>query len=253
MDNYITKDILKHPTHIRESYIINNYPVFHEDVLEYNRNNNLPLDISFKEKMWYYINGIKNEKTCLICDNKVKFNKRFTDGYKNYCSSKCTQQNEETKLKRKKTTIKKYGVDNIAKLDYIKKKTEETNITKYDYKSSFQKEEVRNKWKKTIRKKYGVEHIFQLDEIKEKSKKTSLEKYGNEHFVQSDEYLIKLIDTNIKKYGVRFFQHTKEYKEKTIQTNKEKYGCDYFINSALFCVFCVFMLFFVFLRFFCIF
>lgn len=230
----IIKDILSNSSHLRESYILNNYPYLHEDVIQYIILNNLPNDITFKEKFWYYIHNIITEKICLVCDGKVRFNKKFTDGYKNFCSAKCTQQNPETKLKRKKTTIEKYGVDNIAKLDESKKKAEETNIERYGCKSSFQNEEVKNKWKDTIKEKYGVEHVFQSSEVKDKSIETNLKKYGTKHFVQSEEYLTKLITNNLEKYGVRFYQHTDEYRHKTIKTNQEKYGCDYFIESEEF-------------------
>jgi len=221
----IIKDILKHPTHIRESYILNNYVYFHNLVLKFNVDNKLPANITFKEKLWYFINDVKIEKTCLICNSKVKFNKKFTDGYKNYCSSKCTQQNPETKLKRKNTTIHKYGVDNIAKLDSIKDKTAETNIDKYGHKSSFQNIEVRNKWKRNVKKKYGVDHVFQLDEVKKKSIETNLKKYGTEYFVQSDEYKEKLIEIGHAE-NMKLI-----YNDKTIKTNMSKYGVEHYTQS----------------------
>lgn len=155
-DKEIIEDIISNPHRLRELYILNNYPELYDKIIVYIESHNLRIDIPFKEKLWYFVNDITEEKLCKICNNRVKFNRNFKNGYKDYCSSKCTQQNPDTKRKRRKTTIEKYGVDNVAKSDKIKKITEETNIEKYGHKSSFQNIEVRNKWKETIKEKYGV-------------------------------------------------------------------------------------------------
>jgi len=223
----ISNEILSNPIRLRESYILNNHTNLYNDVLDYINVHlpDLPTEVTFKEKLWYYFNGEINEKMCKICSSKVSFNKKFTDGYKEYCSARCSQQNPETKLKRKNTIIEIYGVDNIAKLDISKVKAELTNLERYGCKSSFQNEEVREKWRKNIREKYGVEHTFQLEEVKEKSKKTILEKYEVEHYVQSDEYKDKLIEMGHCEYMKDV------YHSKTIRTNTRKYGVAHYIQS----------------------
>ena len=175
---------------LRESYFENNYPELKEEVYLYTDKIS---NITFKERLWYWVNNINKEILCK-CGNKTTFNKNWLDGYRKYCSPKCAQSDNLTKEKRKNTVIEKYGVDNIAKLDDIKMRQESTNLERYGKKSSFQNDEVKKKWKDNVMEKFGVEHIFQLKSIRDKSKKTSLNKYGTEHFVQSDFYKKKLSD-----------------------------------------------------------
>jgi hypothetical protein len=178
-------------------------------------------DISFKEKMWLWVNDMSTYYTC-ICGKRTNFNKNWNDGYKKYCSSKCSQSNPLTKEKRKNTVLNKYGVDNVSKSDIMKKKQEETNIVRYGTKSSFQNEEVKNKWKDTINEKYGVDHYFKSDEFKIKSKKYYLEKYGVEHVWDVDEVKNKIKQTNLIRYGVETYLNTEHSRNSIKSYNKSK-------------------------------
>ncbi len=207
--NEIIDDILKNsPSRLRESYFSKNYPIITDEIINYTSIQ----DITFKERLWYWVNNINTQFLCK-CGNKTTFNRNWKDGYKKYCSSKCSQSDKLTKLKRKQTVMEKYGVDNIAKLDDVKKKKESTNLKKYGTKSSFQNDEVKKKWRDNISEKWGVEHIFQLKSIKDESKKTSLSKYGTEHFVQSNSYKEKLEEMNFSDKLRRFYldKHIQKY------------------------------------------
>lgn len=82
-------------------------------------------------------------------------------------------------IRTKETCIKKYGVDNVYKVDWIKQKQ-----------------------KNKVMEKYGCEYYSQTDEYKEKFKKTCLERYDCEHHLQNIEILNKRNKTNLDKYGV---------------------------------------------------
>ena len=209
-------------TRLRDSYFLKNYPEIYEEI-----NNHIDIvDISFKERLWYWSNSVDNEFVCK-CGNKTTFNKNWLDGYRKYCSTKCSHSDDLTKEKRKATTLAKYGVDNVAKLDSIKKKTEDTNLERYGTKSSFQNKDVQEKYKETMNNKYGVDHIFQLDSFKEKAKKTNFKKYGKEYFTQTDKYKENLIRDNNLKYGKDWYTQTDECKEKTLSVNLERFGGHY--------------------------
>lgn len=169
---------------LRGSYFQNNYPDIYDEIVEYS---NSILNISFKERVWYWVNFKEDEFLCK-CGKRTTFNKNWIEGYRKYCSPKCSQSEESTKEKRRKTTLEKWGVDNVAKLDEIKNRQEITNLNKWGTKSTFQNKEVREKWRANVHRKYGVEHVFQLKKVKDKSKITTFEKWGTEHFVQSDFY-----------------------------------------------------------------
>lgn len=215
-----SEEILKliggNPLRLRETYFSNNYPELHEEICKFTEHLTLP----FKQKLFHFIRDLDRYVVCKKCGGEVSFHRNWLDGYRDYCSSKCTQSNPSTKEKRKNTTIQKWGVDNISKLPSIKEKQAETNLKKYGTKSSFQNEEVKKKWRSNIKEKYNVEHIFQLRDSKEKSKQTSLQKWSTEHYVQSDSYKIKLKEMGfsemlkkiyIQKHFEKYSQHNLEF------------------------------------------
>jgi hypothetical protein len=198
------------PNRLRESYFSNNHIDIYNQILEFSIKIN---NITFKERIWYWVNNINKEYLCK-CGNKTSFNKNWKDGYRRWCSHKCAQCDKSTKDKRRLTVIEKYGVDNIAKLEEVKRKQENTNLEKWGYKSTFQNLKVQEKWRKNIKKKWGVDHIFQLKSIKNKSRITSLENWGVEHFVQSDEYKERLEEIGF----------SDKLREKYIKRHFEKYS-----------------------------
>jgi len=210
-------------TKLRESYFINKHNDIYDEIIQYCININ---DLPFKHKLWHWVNDNPNYFTCK-CGKYTTFNKNWLNGYRKFCTPKCAQTETSTKEKRKKTTLEKYGVENIAMSETSKKKQEETNLLKYGSKSSFQNKEVKEKWKKTINDKYGVDHYFQTDEFKIKSIETNNIKYGADYYVQTDDYINKTINTNIEKYGKNWYTQTFEYKEKAKKTNIEKYGVEH--------------------------
>jgi hypothetical protein len=116
-----------------------------------------------------------------------------------YCEN-CSK--EKGKIKIKETSLKKYGVDNAMKCQYLKDKQKQTMINKY-----------------------GVEHNSQLENIKQQKRDKSIEKYGTEYVLQSPEIRIQIKQTNLQKYGVENPQQNKEINNKTCSTNMSKFGC----------------------------
>ena len=121
--NKILEDKSKY--RLRESYFKKNHIDVYNKIVTF-----IDLDITFKEKLWYWVSDTNKEFKCKTCnENKTTFNKNWLDGYRNYCSSKCSATNKYTKEKRKYTVKEKYGVDNVAKNIDIKEKTKETNLS----------------------------------------------------------------------------------------------------------------------------
>ena len=197
-------------TRLRELYFSKNYPDIFDDIINWTSHIE---DISFKERLWYWVNNRQSEFLCR-CGNKTTFYKNWLDGYRNSCSPKCAQSQKSTKEKRKMTNLEKWGVDNVAKSEEIKRRQEKTNLEKWGFKSTFQNELVRNKWHENVKIKWGVDHPFQLKHVKEKSMKTSLLKWGKPHFVQSEYYKNKLdeIGFSDKLRYIYMNKHIEKYK-----------------------------------------
>lgn len=115
-------------------------------------------ELSFKEKIWYFINNKKERVICLKCGNNVKYKGTLKKGYSKYCSLECA--NLDQKNIYLNTTIK-------------------TNESKYNGLSHYSKtDEFKKRVKNTKLLKFNNENYNNL----EKNRKTKLLKYGNEFF-----------------------------------------------------------------------
>ena len=124
--------------------------------------------ISFQESLFLFLHGQTEPNKCKTCKEQYVHFESFNYGYLEYCSKKCSANNENVALKKQKTLEKKYG-------------------SKHTFTSPQIKEKINN----TILKKYGVSNVFQSNEIKEKSKITLLQKHNVEYISQTPENRIK--------------------------------------------------------------
>lgn len=135
--------------------------------------------LSFSQKLYNYIHGIKEYPICLCdtCNNQTTYFS-FNYGYKKYCSKECEksdisqikknysiEQKKDIQSKRKSTCIELYGVDNVAKSDIIQNKTELTNLKRYGVKAPTQNIDILIKRAKNNKEKWGVEYLTQLPDL----------------------------------------------------------------------------------------
>ena len=156
-----------------------------------------------------YIKNINNDDY-YACSPKCCVNKRRKTNLKKY-GVENPNQSEEIKNKTKQTNLKRYGVENVFQSEEIKEKVKETNIEKYGFENPNQSEEIKDKIKATFIKKYGFENVFQSEEIKDNIKRNNLEKYGFEYTAQVPEIKKKVRQTMIKNYGEIYFRYIPKY------------------------------------------
>lgn len=129
-----------------------------------------PIDENY-ENVASVIYRIKNDiityPKCLVCnENKVKFLDYYR-GYRKFCSNACRESEKGMALTHEtyvNNCLEQYGVDNLAKTDFVK-----------------------NKIKKHFMDNYGVVNPMQIDFVKKKAKETSLKHWGSESFIGSEE------------------------------------------------------------------
>jgi hypothetical protein len=207
----------------RESYIIKNHNEIHQIINEYCDNINLNGDISFKEKVYIFVNNLTEVPICKNCGVKLKFKKSLREGYGSYCSIKCTNQHEEHKNNVKETFNRKYGGSPIRDKD-IKKKIEQTNLERYGVTNIFKDSEY---IKSKTKDKLGVTNPNQLNSVVEKRKSTNLNKYGVTNTLLLDDsrknnHSSKLINFNEKYKGLNVIDDSGDYvKLKCNDCNKE--------------------------------
>jgi hypothetical protein len=138
-----------------------------------------------------------------------------------------------------------YGVDHNWKSPEVRKKIEETMISKYGVPHYSQTKEYNEKIRKTSIEKYGVDHNWKSPKVRKKIEETMISKYGDKSYVRTEksrtenlikhgvEYTLqveevkeKIYNTIEEKYGERYYTQTKDFKEKKKLTSLEKYGTE---------------------------
>lgn len=177
------------------------HPEFHKHLIE-----NYPVELIWGERLYWFYNNLNDYPLCPICGNKVGFT-NFRVGYKTYCSRQCMNSDPNKKEKTKQTclekyggvapasskeimskmqntTLERYGVDNIQKLDIIKEKTRQTCLKKYNGQGN-ESEFLKHKYIDTCIKNLGVTNPMHNQFCKHKQKQTCLSNYGAEHASKS--------------------------------------------------------------------
>lgn len=184
----------------------------------------------------YYDQFLKKpeEGHCLYCGKEMKFT-NLVHGYSMYCRNgycKCMHKygvdnpakSEEVKKKAKETAMRNHGGFGLASPE-IKKRVQQTNIEKYGVKSPFEAKEVQEKIKQTNLDRYGAENVFASEYGKQKIRETNLEKFGTESAMQADE-VKQTLRNNIEKRHGGLGGASKTILEKMKQTNLERYGSE---------------------------
>jgi len=184
-----------------EKHLNKVFPNLINEINDFIEKSEYDISIHFTQKLYNYLYNINKIQKCNNCGCQIKWNNRFTEGYRKTCSYKCSFNSSEVKEKSKQTNLEKYGSECYSGTDEYKEKIRQINLNKY-----------------------GVEHIFQAEEVKEKMKQTNLEKYGNESYSKTEEFKEKRLETNMERYGVSTASKLDITKEKMKQTNLERYG-----------------------------
>jgi len=172
------------------------------------RKENLTKHINIKHinKKEYFDKWIKEkgDGICKTCGKETFLNR---SKYREFCNTKCMGENRELNLIKKKTKLKKYGIENFVNIE----KTKQTCLERYgdeNYNNSKQN-------KKTKLERYGDENYNN----RKKSKQTCLKKYGVEHILQNKKIFEKIKQTRVKKYGVEHILQNKKIFEKQQKTS----------------------------------
>lgn len=80
--------------------------------------------------------------------------------------------------RRKETTRKKYGVDNVASLTFTKEKAKKTNLERRGYEYSSQSREVKDKILDTNKRNHGGVINFNRPDMREATLQGHIKKYG---------------------------------------------------------------------------
>lgn len=179
----------------------------------------------FHDPQEYYDKWLKtkDEDYCVICNNKTIFIS-VSHGYKKCCNKKCS--NIYRYNKTKEGCFKKYGKDNVWKVEKIKQKRNKTMKKRYGAAQSSNCASIKEKRKQTMIKKYNVEYYVMCEDFKNKSKETCLTRYGVEKTAETDIVRQKSKQTLINKTGYDCTFKSPDVKKKIKKTMLTKYGVE---------------------------
>lgn len=157
--------------------------------------------------------NIKINCICDYCNNEYSitmahYTDRVLNGNGLCCCKKCQH------IELSETVKSKYGVDNISKLESIKKQKAETQFKNYGYSYNLQNPNIKNKVIKSLINKWGVKYPMQSPLFKEKM----VELYNADNPMKIEEIKNKIQQTNILKYGNISPMSSKDVQEKTKKT-----------------------------------
>ena len=186
--------------------------------------NNYDNVLSFSEKLYWFYNKLVKRPVCKTCGGFVNYN-GLIKGYRDFCSLKCSRNNNDTIQKLKQTNIEKYGVEWNSQSESSKYKMKQTNIEKYGCSCTLHNTDISKKVRQTKLERYGDETFTNP----QKTKQTKLERYGDENY-QNREQIKK---TCLNKYGGISPFHNKnvqEHSHKTKISNFVKHN-DWLLDS----------------------
>jgi hypothetical protein len=190
---------------------------------------------------------------CKICNkNQLKLVKNCKSVYTKTCGNEDCFVNlrKITNMKRhghvcgihgakqKKKIIenlnKKYGVENVSQINWVKEKKKNTCRKNFGVDHPMQSPIVMEKSKKTLMNLYGVDNISKVPEIIEKIQKSLFEIDKDLGMSKFEFAKLKIIEKNKEKYGVPYYVETEEFKNKAKATLKKKYGVDNYSKTKEF-------------------
>ncbi len=158
------------------------------------------------EKIYNIIHNNILIPTCKACEKKVSF-VSFREGYREFCCNSCRSKYLAPKVAE--TNLKKYGTKAPAQNKEVLEKMKKTTLERFGVENVFKD---KDKIKKSVKAKYGVDNPMKnpesVNKLKDSIRKTK-------HIA-----LKKRVETNLSKYGVSCTLHAEGISDKVSAVKK---------------------------------
>lgn len=185
------------------------FPELYQDFLDYDFDEHIK-NLSFKQKLWHFLNDTQLIPVCKICGNPVSFLTRCGQwGYSVYCSGKCAMHDYEIKQKLDNTKEERYGDRKYNNSEKQKKTISEKN-------ESFWK----NRNEKSLKTRYDKnDGKYFSDDTIQKTKETNKKRYNVESYTQTDEFKKIIHDRHdeIQEKQYRTKHHNKSFNTSSVE------------------------------------
>lgn len=249
INNYLLTNTRKK----RKLWFIQKEPFWDDICIEFNRLR-LPDTMQLQQKIWHVLNDTTHAPSCMECGKPAKWQNSYGEygEYGEFCNIKCSSisdikkqrsidtyfkkhgvmnpfSNKEVKEKIKQTTINRYGVDNISKLDYIKEQKANTMFSNYGRHSNLEIIE------ELMMNKYGVANPAHLPHNKanltNRFKKTYDISLPSGNIVSVQGYERFAIPYLLKEFSENNILIGKHHMPKIEYNNNKRYFPDFYIKE----------------------
>ena len=143
--------------------------------------------------------------------------------YKNISNCDIYTCNKCSIIKKSKTCMINYGVDNPSKSKDIKERKKETTMKNHGVEYPLQSKVIISNLRSYFSDKYGVDWITKDINLSKIRKNTNLEKYGYESVLSSPDIHSKIKETCLYRYGVSYVSQCEWFKD-TVRNNRVSKG-----------------------------
>lgn len=155
-----------------------------------------------KQGLKMIVYGIDSIPKCPICGKEVRFVGKPSKLFDKYCSNECKYKATNMVERHRQGCLRKYGVDNISKVDNIKKKKTKSLLEHYGRTSNFVK--------------YGNDNISNRNDVKKKKIET-MKKNNSFGKSKNEDYIYEMLKT-------KFDKVKRQYTD-----NRYCWHCDFYI------------------------
>lgn len=147
--------------------------------------------------------------------------------YRQYCSIKCSATSDSVKKKTQRTQLKKYNGHSSADAA-VQKKRQQSLENRFGKNHA---EVIAAKRTATMMERYGCEYTFQNETLRTKAQQTIKQRYGCDHAMQHDDVKRQHKQSMLQNHGVVASLQSKDLAGKIKNTMKARYGVEHAMQS----------------------
>lgn len=136
-----------------------------------------------------------SDKKCVACNASIanSLGMMFQVTQQEFCSARCSANNDRTRSRARSTNLSVRGVDNPSKDKTVRAKADATMLSKYGAKNASHSEILVSKRIETCMRNHGVPYSFNSEAVRDKARDTILTRYGVHNAMQHSDIAYKCL------------------------------------------------------------
>ena len=150
-----------------------------------------------------------------------------------FCSKVCFDKSDITISRRKATTLKRFGSENVFGSEQFKAKVKRLYLKALGVDNPSKSKEVAQKKIDTTRRNYDVDHHMHSEAVRNRIVANNFKKFGVSNPMQVVGVQLKLKSSLLEKYGEDNALKVKQVREKAEETMRDRFGVSNYFERTL--------------------